>query len=131
MRTGQSGIDAALVLSHAGHHVTMTSRGSILPAVRTRTPLPTGALDSLNTIKDIAPDDELTDQRLTRAVVQAICFVVLAAEFAQGRAYGADERGRLAVMVCTGAGNDQIVRLVRAVAHLGVVAELFPHWCAR
>lgn len=70
--TRASAIDAALVLNRDGHQCTFTSRSGCLPAVRTRTCLPTGRFPSLESIRSLAAGDLLISEKLRRAVIEAI-----------------------------------------------------------
>jgi hypothetical protein len=65
-------VDAAIVLCHEGHRVTLASRSGVLPAVRNRFLAPPVELPSPNRLAELAPDDPLLSQKLNRIVVEAV-----------------------------------------------------------
>ncbi|MEU1778241.1 FAD/NAD(P)-binding protein [Streptomyces abikoensis] len=68
----QSAIDASLLLCREGHRVTMASPSGVLPAVRVSLGAPVGDFPSLEGLARLDPDDPLLEEKVRRAVVEAV-----------------------------------------------------------
>ncbi|MEV5341980.1 FAD/NAD(P)-binding protein [Streptomyces sp. NPDC052676] len=70
--TRQSAIDAAMMLCHDGHRVTLSSPSGLLPAVRASLAPPPHPFPPLERMARLDPSDPRLEDRITRSVVEAV-----------------------------------------------------------